>query len=274
MGTFRRAVTTALFSTMLAFTSVPSVAAADMLPSIEIPEGIPRGAMPHIDDSQLVDDGSLYYEIITEANESGEPARSADYAYGAVETDGEESSPTWVPVRESDDASGKLAYDEVWELHMDSEVDISEVHGERRRNPSSMFDPITIQVLDEDGDLLEDRVPMTPDDALDGPETDRTFRFSSGHVVSIPSRRYTLHIIESRPQGDVAQDVTFLIGEGKELVVEGSRDGDFEVVGGRAQRRDGQAGDVPTGLPERRGVHGGGVDRPRGRAVQAYGDPV
>lgn len=220
MRTFRRAVATALCSTMLALASVPSVSMADMLPAIDFPEDVSRLAMPHVDESQLIDDGSLYYDVITEANESGESARSVDYAYGAIAVDDETGIDAWVPIRRIDGAAGELVYDETWVLYMNCEVSIAEVPKERREPSSSMFDPIGVQLLDEDGNRIEDRVPMDAEEAMDGPEVDRTFRFGGGHVVTIPTGRYVLRVTEGRrPAGDIIREVTFLVDESKDFVI-------------------------------------------------------
>lgn len=215
MRHLRNATAALLCSVMISMAPMPPAAAASEFAGAMLPDDdYPRPAMPHVDETRLIDDGSLYREIIASANASGTAAKSSDYVYGAAES--KDHVNVWVPVRRNEGASPDLTYEDARSLCLECTIDTRAAKGD---DPS--FSPVTLQLLDEDGTVINQCPPpmTTAEVRTDGETPGTAFRSMRGTVIESPAKRYTLRLTEQRPTGDTTEDVTFSVDEKGEILV-------------------------------------------------------
>lgn len=82
-------------------------------PSVTKGDLASRPPMPHVDTEGLLDDGSLYYDVIAEANETDVPAATADYAYECIlsDADNEQVAEEWYDAVNMEDLRGTIDVD-------------------------------------------------------------------------------------------------------------------------------------------------------------------
>lgn len=93
-----------LLTMMLA---IPTVASADVVPSgpsLDYRDH-DREAMPYLSEDILVDDGSLYYDIIADANRNQQAVRTSEYAYTLTAVDEDEND------QQPEDSDDMVYYD-------------------------------------------------------------------------------------------------------------------------------------------------------------------